>query len=405
MSNLTLRNARLATAPDDLTDLYIDDGRFSFSPVAGAPELDLQGKLVLPGLIETHLHLDKACILHRCHLHEGTLGEAIRETAAAKAGFTGEDVYRRGARVLDMAIVQGTTHIRTHVEIDPVIGLTGFNAIKQLREDYRWALDLEICVFPQEGMLNNPGTEALLLQALDEGADLLGGCPYTDSDADAQIARLFEIAVARDIDLDFHLDFDLDGSWMSLPEVCRQTEAHQWQGRVTAGHVTKLSMLPPAELEALANTVARSGVQITALPSTDLFLTGRDYSHGRPRGVAPLMSLHRHGVTCSISSNNIGNPFTPYGDASLVRQANLFANVTQLGTEAELVQCLAWISAESARLLGLQGYGLTPGCSADFIVVDAADSADVIASVAQPLMGFKRGRQTFAREQPVTFRP
>jgi cytosine deaminase len=399
MSTLHILNARLLEEPNLAQSLYIKDGRFVDKLPEGVECLDLKGRLVLPGLIETHLHLDKACILHRCNLHEGTLSEAIAQTASAKAEFTEDDVYLRAAKVLEMAIVKGTTHIRTHVEIDPVIGLTGFHAIQRLQRDYAWAVGLEICVFPQEGMLNNPGTESLLLEALEEGADLLGGCPYTDSDPDAQIARLFDIAVARDIDLDFHLDFDLDASWLRLTEVCRQTRMHNWQGRVTIGHVTKLSMLPPDQLNEVAGNIADSGVQVTVLPSTDLFLSARDVSHAVPRGVAPLMPLHKRGVTCSISSNNIGNPFTPYGDASLVRQANLYANVSQLATSDELTQCLAWVSTESARLIGLKDYGLSAGSWADFIVLDAESPATVIAEIAQPLMGFKRGRQTFKQEK------
>jgi cytosine deaminase len=405
MSMLKILNARLPDSPTELQNLFIRDGRFVDSLPSDADTLDLEGRLILPGLIETHLHLDKACILHRCNLQEGTLAEAISETSKAKTDFTEDDVYQRGARVLEMAIVKGTTHIRTHVEIDPIIGLKGFRAIKRLQADYAWAITLELCVFPQEGMLNNPGTEALLIEALNEGADVLGGCPYTDSDPDGQIARLFEIAVERDIDLDFHLDFDLDASWMRLTEVCRQTRTHQWQGRVTIGHVTKLSMLPPDRLAEVATEIANSGVQVTVLPSTDLFLSGRDVTHGIPRGVAPLMPLFNHGVTCSISSNNIGNPFTPYGDASLVRQANLYANVSQLGTPSELMQCLAWVSSESARLIRLQDYGLANGCWADFMVFDADSSATVIAEICQPLMGFKRGIQTFSRAEAMLIKP
>ena len=407
MMLLKLVNARLPNAEtkEDLSTLWIRDGRFVAEPKGNESStltiesLDLHGQLVLPGLIETHLHLDKACILHRCKLVKGTLDEAIQQTAACKADFTEADVYQRAERVLQMAITKGTTHIRTHVEIDPTIGLKGFRAIQKLRLDYAWAVTIEICVFPQDGLLNLPGTEELLVQALDEGADLLGGCPYTDTDPNGQIAHLFDIATARDIHLDFHLDFDLDGTWMRLDEVCRQTVAHNWQGRVTIGHVTKLSVLPPDRLQQVAKLLGESGVQVTALPSMDLFLSGRDRTHAVPRGVAPLMALHCHGVTCSLSSNNIGNPFTPYGDASLVRQANLYANIAQLGTPPELIQCLAWVSTESAKLIGLKDYGLQPGCWADFIVVNADNSATVIARICQPTMGFKRGKQTFRHDK------
>lgn len=404
MTALQLNNVRLSEAPT-LSRLLIEDGHFVSRLRQPAPVLDLGGRLVLPGLIETHIHLDKACILSRCQLREGTLAEAIAQTRLAKSGFSEADVYARGAAVLEQAIMQGTMHMRTHVEIDPGIGLTGLRAIRRLQADYAWAVTLEICVFPQEGMLDNPGTEALLCQALEQGAEVLGGCPYTDSDPHAQIRRLFELAVAYDRDLDLHLDFDLELAGMTLPEVIRCTHEHGWHGRVTVGHATKLSMLPKAQLLEMGLALAAAGVQVTCLPSTDLFLTGREHFQRKPRGLAPLAQLHQCGVTCSLSSNNIGNPFTPYGDASLVRQANLFANVAQLGTEAELLLCLGWISRQSARLLRLPKYGLEPGCRADLVVFDAPSPAAVIGQIAQPLMGFKHGRQTFSRPAAELIRP
>lgn len=363
--------------------------------------IDANGQLMLPGLIETHVHLDKACTVSRCQLHQGTLKEAIEQTAALKQAFTYDDVYQRGKRVLEKAITQGTSYMRTHVEIDPVIGLTGFDAIKQLKEDYAWAITLDICVFPQEGLHNNPGTYELLVSALEQGADLLGGCPYTDSDPEQQIKTLFALAAKYDVDLDFHLDFDLDSSRMSLPYVLEMTREFGYQQRVTVGHVTKLSALKPDALAEMAKQMAHAGVRLTALPSTDLFLNGREYDHLVPRGVAPLLPLSAHGVCCSVSSNNIENPFTPYGDASQIRQANLYANIAQLGTPNELSQCFEWISAESAKIMGLADYGIGVGKVADVVFFDAISKAEVVATIQAPGMGLKRGVVTFTRQKPM----
>lgn len=401
MNPIRFTNLRLPDQPARVTELRVENGRFveAFSNGATPPtEMNLGGNLVLPGLIETHIHLDKACIMDRCQLREGTLEEAVSSTSAAKAAFTEADVYQRGARILEQAITHGTTHMRTHVELDPGIGLIGFRAIRQLQQDYAWGIGLEICVFPQEGLLNNPGTEELLCEALENGATVLGGCPYMDDDPIGQIRRLFELAQRYDCDLDLHLDFDLSPEGMTVPEVIRCTLAHGWQHRVTIGHVTKLSALPPQDLQETAMALAGAGVQVTALPSTDLFLNGRDSAHNVPRGVAPLPRLHACGVTCSLSTNNVGNPFTPFGDASLIRQANLLANVCHLGTPAELTRCLTWVSEESAKMIGLPDYGLTPGCHADFIVLEANTPAAVIAELGQPLMAFKAGRQSFERK-------
>jgi cytosine deaminase len=333
------------------------------------------------------------------------LPEAIAQVAAAKRAFSEDDVYARGRRTLEKAILQGTTRMRTHVEVDPRIGLRSFAAIKRLKQDYAWAIDLEICVFPQEGMLNDPGTEELLVAACEGGADLIGGCPYTDSDPHGQIARIFDIARRHDLDIDFHLDFDLDPSWTHLEEVCRQANAHRYGGRVAIGHVTKLSALPPPQFEAIAKRLAEAGVAVTVLPATDLFLMGRDHDHNVPRGVTPAHKLLHHGVTCSLATNNVLNPFTPFGDCSLVRMANLYANVAQTGALKDIAACFDLVTTWPAKLMNLDDYGIAVGNPADFIMLDNADKAMTVAELSQPLTGFKRGRRSFIRPAATLCRP
>jgi cytosine/creatinine deaminase len=403
--DLILRNARLADGRD--VDLGVQDGRFA-AVAAGlqgeGPQEDLGGRLVIPGFVESHLHLDKSCILDRCS-SEGSLQDAIAEVAAAKKSFTEDDVYQRARRTLEKSILQGTTRIRTHVEIDPRIGLRSFAALRRLKADYAWAVDLELCVFPQEGLLNDPGTEDLLIEAMENGADLIGGCPYTDTDPNGQIARIFEIAKRFGTDIDFHLDFDLDPSKMGLDEVCRQTVAHRMGGRVTIGHVTKLSALPPAAFEAVAKKLKDAGVALTVLPATDLFLMGRGVDHNIPRGVTHAHRLSAYGVTCSLSTNNVLNPFTPFGDCSLIRIANLYANIAQLGRLHEMAACLDLVTEQAARLLNLKDYGIKAGNPADLVVLDAQAAAQAVAELAQPLFGMKRGRRVFTRPQAVLHRP
>jgi cytosine deaminase len=291
------------------------------------------------------------------------------------------------------------------VEVDPRIGLRGFNAIARLKRDYAWAIDLQICVFPQEGMTNDPGTEDLLVAACAAGADLIGGCPYTDTDPDRQIARIFAIAERFNLDVDFHLDFDLDPSWMHLDEVCRQTSAHRWGGRVAVGHVTKLSAIGADELAAIGHRLADAGIAVTVLPATDLFLMGRESVHSVPRGVAPAHRLLALGVTCSLATNNVLNPFTPFGDCSLIRLANLYANVVQLGRPADHAMCLDMVTRLPAALINASDYGIAVGNPADLVVLDAPDGAAAVAEIAQPLNGWKRGKPTFSRSCPVLHRP
>ncbi|MGA0594827.1 amidohydrolase family protein [Enterovirga sp. CN4-39] len=396
------RNARLP-GRDDLVDIGIVSGRFA-AVEAGldgdCPAEDLGGRLVVPGLVETHLHLDKACLLGRCDCGSGGVKEAIAAVSRAKRDFTEEDVYARAAQALEKAIGFGTNRIRTHVEVDPRIGLTSFRALKRLKADYAWAVDLQLCAFPQEGLLDDPGCEEVLAAALEEGADLVGGVPYVDRDANAQVARIFELARRYDIDIDFHLDFDLDPSWATLFEVCRRTEEAGWGGRVAIGHVTKLSAMSPEAFEEAGRRLAEAGVAVTVLPATDLFLMGRDRDRNIPRGVTHAHRLAELGVTCSISTNNVLNPFTPFGDCSLVRMANLYANVAQVAAEPDLALCLDLVSTSSARIMRLEGYGITPRNPADMVVLDAGTAGEAIAAIAQPLFGLKNGRMTFERPRP-----
>jgi cytosine/creatinine deaminase len=398
--DLVLREARIAGSEQRVVDIGIRDGRIvaiEQNLVCDALVRNLGGRLVVPGFVETHIHLDKSCISERTNIRHGTLAEALAETTAAKRGFTEDDIYARASRTLVKAISQGTTRLRTHVEIDPRIGFKGFNAIRKLQQDYAWAVDLEICVFPQEGLLNDPGCEDLLIAACRDGADLIGGCPYVDSDPHGHIARIFAIAKQFDLDIDLHLDFDLDPSWMHLDEVLRQTQRMGWGGRVAVGHATKLSAIDTQALAAIARRLAEVGVAVTVIPATDLFLMGRDHDHNVPRGVTPAHRLVAHGVTCSLATNNVLNPFTPFGDCSLIRMANLYANIVQVGGRSEIAALLGLVTGAPAKLMNLTDYGIAVGNPADIVVLDCTSEAAAVAELASPLLGFKRGRLTFER--------
>ncbi len=363
-----------------------------------------------PGFVETHIHLDKSCILDRCHsqkenLAEGDLAEAIGKVAEAKAAFTQEDVAQRARRTLEKCILQGTTHIRTHVEVDPVIGLRGLEGVLPLVQDYQWALDLEICVFPQEGLLNNPGTDELMVEGLKRGAKAVGAAPYTDTDPHGQIDRVFEMAREFDVDIDMHLDFGSTPDGMDVEYVCEQTEKFGYGGRVTVGHVTKLSTVPTDRLEAIARRLAATGVAVTVLPATDLFLMGRGQDHNVVRGVTPAHKLLTLGVNCSLSSNNVLNPFTPFGDCSLVRMANLYANVCHVGTPDETAECFEMVTRRAARIMRLDDYGVETGKQADLVVLQCQDRESAVAELAAPLYGMKRGRLTFTRQPANMHRP
>ena len=405
-----LRNARVADGPGaPLVDIGIENGRIAvIQPElsAEAQVYDLGGALVTPGFVETHIHLDKSCILDRLSAQQGGLDAAIGEVARLKQGFTAEDVYERAKRTLEKCVVNGTTHIRTHLEVDPVIGLRSLAGILPLVEEFKWAMDIEICIFPQEGLHNNPGTDELMLEGLSlvqkSGVGrVVGAAPYTDTDPRGQIDRVFAIAQEFDIDIDMHLDFGPDAGSLDMDYVCELTERYAYGGRVAIGHVTKLSALPPDQLKDKARKLASAGVSVTVLPATDLYLMGRHQEHSMMRGVAPVHRLLREGVNCSLSTNNVLNPFTPFGDCSLVRMANLYANICQVGDQSGLADCYNMITSRPARLMRLPDYGIEAGQAADLVALDCDTRAAAVSEVVSPMMAFKAGRRTF-NDPPAT---
>ena len=199
---------------------------------------------------------------------------------------------------------------------------------------------------------------------------MVGGAPYTDSDPPGQIDRLFEMAREFDVDVDMHLDFGNTPEGMTIEHVCNRTEEYGWGGRVTVGHMTQLSTLEVPELERITRRLADVGVAVTVLPSTDLYLMGRHQDHNVLRGVVPIHKMLRHGVNCNLSSNNVLNPFTPFGDCSLIRMANLYANVCQVGQIDDTIECFDMVTRRSAELLNLDDYGVEVGKSADLVVID-----------------------------------
>src|SRR6185312_5165044 len=161
-----------------------------------------ESRLACAGLVETHLPPDKSRITRRCPPEAGRDISPVKRVAPLKPSFTVEDIHARAEQTLKQCLLHGTTRMRTQVEVDPGIGLRGFEAVKSLAAEYRWAIDIEICVFPQEGLINYPGTDELLVAALKGGAAAIGGAPRYDTDHAGQIGRIFALAREFDVDID-----------------------------------------------------------------------------------------------------------------------------------------------------------------------------------------------------------
>lgn len=383
---MILRRARLLRGAGPV-DVRVTDGRVvEVGTVPAGPGdevVDLAGRVLLPGLVESHLHLDKAWLGGPAG--GAGLAEAIAWTTRRKEQFTVADVAVRAGRVAELALANGTTSVRAHTEVDPGVGLTGVLGVLEVAERLAGRLRIQIAVFPQEGLTCRPGTLPIVREALRLPGTVVGGCPYveaTPADARAHVETVLDLAVEQGVPADLHLDLSdrADDPRFRLAEhVARATAERGLQGRVAIGHVTTLAALGRDERRRVLDLLAAAGVTVTVLPATDLHLSGRGDERDVRRGVAPLRDLWAAGVRTALSSNNVRNAFTPTGRADLLDIALLAARVGHISEQHELDLLVDAVSTVPAALLDVdEPVGIVPGARADLVALDTQDADAVL---------------------------
>jgi cytosine/creatinine deaminase len=350
-----------------------------------------QGRVLIPGLVESHLHLDKALIADRMPNKSGTLKEAIEVTGKLKPTFTKEDIYARATQALEMLIKNGTTYLRTHSEFDPIGGFGGFEVIMSLKEKYKKFIDIQVVAFPQEGIFKSPGTDELMVRAMEMGADVVGAIPYNDTDANVHIDYVFELAKKYGKDIDFHQDFKDEYAGQSIKYLCEKTIKEGYEGRVSVGHMTSIAAMPDAELAPILKLMAEAQINVMALPMTDLHLGGRNDEYNVRRAVTPIRKLRNAGVNVCLASNNIRNPFTPYGNGDLMQVAMLAIPVAHLGGADDLHTVLPMITVNPAKALKIDNYGIFEGARASLVLLDTKRYQDAIIDIPARLYVIKDG--------------
>jgi cytosine deaminase len=402
MGSLILRGGIVHGRPQDIS---IRDGRIERIDgdvdAGGAAVIDVRGKLVVPGFVETHIHPDKAFIADRTAGLRAGGPTAQTLVAELKKQFTVDDIYRRARRVMELAVRHGCTSMRAHVEIDAFVELRGVEAMQRLQRDLAGVLDLELIAFAQEGIFNDGVTKDLLREGLKMGLRWLGGCPYMDKDQRGHIDWFFETAQELGVPLDFHADSSDDPAMLTCDHIAEQTIARGMQGRVTLGHLCMLDVLEPAHRARVVAQLREARIHVISLPATELHVKARTDTRRTWRGVARLGELRDAGLNVAVSTNNIVNPFTPYGHPDLLRQALVTAMVAHLGNLDQMAWLLDFVTTNAARAIGLEDYGLAEGCRADLVVLDARDPAQAITEQAEKLYVIKNGR-VVARNRRVT---
>lgn len=403
--DVLIKQARLNDG-ETLQDVAIENGKIvKIAPtIDGAAKevIEADGRVLIPGLVESHIHLDKALIADREPNKSGTLKEAIQVTAKLKPTFTEEDVYNRAKQALEMIIRRGATTVRTHSEFDPAQGFTGFKMILKLKEEYKDMIDMQVVAFPQEGIFKAPGTEQMMYEAMEMGADVVGGIPYNDAPANEHIDLIFEIAKKYDKDIDLHQDFADEADETSIEYLCEKTIKEGYEGRVSVGHLTALHAMKKEELDRVISKMAQAKINVMPLPATDLHLGARNDEYNVRRAVTPIRKLRDAGVNICLATNNIRNAFTPYGNGDLIQIAMLAVPVGHLGGADDLPTVLPMITENPAKALGLTDYGIAEGKKADLVLLDTKVKANAIIDIPERVYVIKNGRVTVKVDTKVT---
>lgn len=353
--------------------------------------IDVQGNLVLPSFVDPHLHLDKVLLTEQHPAQSGTIQEALEATSTLKRSFTIQDIQSRARRVVENEIAFGTTAMRAHLEVSPILQLNALLAILPLKKEYNWGISLQLSAFAQSGITNQPGTDQLLRQALSMGADLVGSAPGADPHPKENIRAVFDLAENFDCDVDFHLDYLDDNAPLLLPAVVGETVKRGWQNRVCLSHMTRLAGLPPAKLTQAATLLREAGISVLALPATDLYTMARKDTHNVRRGVAPVHTLLDLGVNSAIATNNIQNHFTPFGDGDPLKLCTLLAQVLQLGTPKRHIECIDMATTRAAKAIGIHNHTIEPGNPADFVIINAHSASGAISEAPVGRVTIKNG--------------
>jgi cytosine deaminase len=348
----------------------------------GAQDIALAGRLVTPGLIDAHQHLDKARTRREVPNPAGTLGGAIaafRDYAGHR--MTHDEIIARAERTMEACLARGTVVIRSHANVDPVLRTRSVEALIDLRERWHKRMRLQVVAMLSGAAARNlAAARALMQAALAAGADGVGGTPALADDPPAFLDLLFGVAEHAGRWLDIHLDEHLDAGRHHLVPLIERTRGLGFQGRVVASHCSVLSALPLGEAQRIMAGLADGGIGVITLPAANLFLQGRDASQLPPRGLTRVRELLTAGVPVACASDNIQDPFVPTGSGDMLEMARWTVLAGHLGGGA-LAQAYAMTTTIPAQLLGLgEAYGLHEGARADVMITDAEDAEDLVAS-------------------------
>ena len=386
--DLVVRNATIA-GESSVKDIGIEGGRITHITdrieVRGAEELPAEGYLVSPGFIDVHMHLDKALVLDRYDWATREMQVSPRMTSVVESNkmkrhFTVEDVRARAIRIAEMCLRNGTTMLRTHVDIDTIVGLTGMQGVLAAKEACREWMDIQVSPYPINDLGDAPEeTNELLRKALEMGADLVGAVPEANPVGEESVDRTFALAKEYDLDIDFHTDQVHGTRPFVLPYIAEKAIAGGWQGRVMASHCFGLGYVTPEERQSAIQKCREAGVSICVTP----------YETIQERVIEPKSA----GVNVTYMSDNIQDAWAPFGNADMLMMALFVGRLGSWRTNQELDGILEMGTMGAARAIGVADeHGIAVGKRADLVILEARSGHEAIVNQVRKLWVIKNGR-------------
>jgi cytosine deaminase len=347
----------------------------------GALELDADGSLLSPPLVDPHVHLDAVLTVGEPRYNEsGTLIEGILTWAERKPLLSVEDVKHRARQAIEWEVAQGTGLIRSHVDVcDP--SLTALRALLELREEVRDLVELQLIAFPQDGILSFPDGEELMREAMRLGCDVIGGIPHyewTRDDGVAEVHFIFDLARETGRPIDLHCDETDDPASRFLEVVAARTIRDGMGGRVVAGHTTAMGSYDDAYAFKLLQILKRAGVTIVANPLDNIVLQGRFDTYPKRRGMTRVKELDAAGVNVACGHDSIMDPWYPLGRGSMLDALSMLVHVGQMTGRGELFRAYQMVTANPARAAEVGAWSIEEGSPANFVVFDCTDEAEAI---------------------------
>jgi len=399
-----------ATLPDGRRDISIavQDGRITeVAEGLQAPAhetVDAGGLLVSPPFVDAHFHMDSTLSYGQPRVNDsGTLLEGIALWGELKPTLTHDAIVERALRYCDWAVARGLLAIRSHVDTsDP--SLLTVQALLHVKQRVAPYLDLQLVAFPQDGVLRAPGGLDSLRRALDLGVDVVGGIPHferTYADGTESVRILCELAAERGKRVDMHCDESDDPQSRHVETLAYHTQRLGLHGRVAGSHLTSMHSMDNYYVSKLIPLMAEAQLGVVANPLINITLQGRHDSYPKRRGMTRVPELMAAGLTVAFGHDCVMDPWYGGGSADMLEAAHMGLHVAQMTGQQAMRQCFDAVTVNPARLLGLEGYGIAPGCHADFVLLHARSPVEAIRLRAARLGVWRRGRQVAHSPAPV----